>query len=178
AGRNKKYKSAPQMAIDPAKQYYAKVKTNRGDFKIKLLASQAPVAVNNFVFLSQDGFYNGVVFHRIMKGFMVQTGDPLGNGTGGPGYVFKDELPPALSYGPGVVAMANSGPNTNGSQFFVCNGEDSKSLNSNPNYTVFGQIVEGMDTILKISDTPVQAGPSGELSKPMEDIIIESVEII
>lgn len=177
AAKNNKYKSAPPMTIDPAKTYYANVKTNRGEFKIKLLADKTPKTVNNFVFLAKDDFYDGVSFHRIMKGFMIQTGDPLGSGTGGPGYAFADELPPALAYGSGVVAMANSGANTNGSQFFICNGEQSKQLNSNPNYTVFGQVVEGMDTVLKISDTPVEAGASGEPSKPMEDIIIEGIDI-
>lgn len=177
ASKNKKYKSPPEVKIDPKKQYFATVKTNRGQFKIKLLAAEAPVTVNNFVFLAKDGYYDGIRFHRIMKGFMIQTGDPLGNGTGGPGYTFADELPPKLPYGPGVVAMANAGPNTNGSQFFICNGEQSKVLNGSPNYTVFGQIVEGMDVVLKISDTPVERDARGEPSKPAEEVIMEKVTI-
>ncbi|MCW2276741.1 peptidylprolyl isomerase [Heliophilum fasciatum] len=177
ASRNNKYTSAPAMTIDPAKSYTAYVQTNKGNFTIKLLAAEAPTTVNNFVFLARDGFFNGIRFHRIMKNFMIQTGDPLGNGTGGPGYTFKDELPPKIAYAPGVVAMANRGPNTNGSQFFICNGDNARNLNKTPNYTVFGQVTEGMDTVLKISDTPVQAGPTGESSKPTENVIIENITI-
>ncbi len=174
----KQYAAAPKMAIDPKKQYFAEVKTNQGTFKLELLAAKAPKTVNNFVFLAKENFYNKVKFHRIIKGFMIQTGDPMGNGSGGPGYTFEDELPPVLPYGPGVVAMANRGPNTNGSQFFICNGEDSKALNNHPDYTVFGQVVEGMDVVQKISNTPVQANARGELSTPTQDVYIESVSII
>lgn len=175
--RNNKYQAPPEMSLEPAKQYQALVKTNRGNFTIRLLAEDAPVTVNNFVFLAKEGFFNGVSFHRIIKGFMIQTGDPLGNGTGGPGYRFDDELPPKLPYGPGIVAMANSGPNTNGSQFFICNGEQSTLLNGSPNYTVFGQISTGMDVVLKISDTPVEFNRMGELSKPMEHTYIQEILI-
>ena len=177
ADRNNKYQSAPEMSIDPKKQYIADIKTNRGSFKIKLLATDTPVTVNNFVYLARNGYYDDIPFHRIMKDFMIQTGDPLGNGTGGPGYTFKDELPPKLAYDAGIVAMANSGPNTNGSQFFICNGENSKHLNNTPNYTVFGQIIDGMDSILKITDTPVGRNQRGEPSKPMEYIYIEKITI-
>ncbi|MBM7866172.1 peptidylprolyl isomerase [Heliobacterium gestii] len=177
AERNKKYQAPPAMQIDPKKQYRATVQTNRGAFTIELLAADAPKTVNNFVFLARDGYFDGIRFHRIVKDFMIQTGDPLGNGTGGPGYTFADELPPKLSYGPGVVAMANAGPNTNGSQFFVCNGEKAKNLNQMPNYTVFGKVIDGMDTVLKISDTPVTASFGGEKSKPVEEIVMEKVSI-
>ncbi len=112
--RNNKYPSAPKITIDPQKDYLALVETNRGDFTIELFASQAPITVNNFIFLTRDGFYDGICFHRIINNFMIQTGDPLGNGTGGPGYVFADELPPTEAYAPGIVAMANRGPDTNG----------------------------------------------------------------
>ncbi|HWP95717.1 MAG TPA: peptidylprolyl isomerase [Syntrophomonadaceae bacterium] len=177
AQRNNKYSQAPKMNIDASKQYTATVTTNLGTFKIKLLAKDAPSTVNNFVFLAREGFYNSITFHRIIKGFMIQTGDPLGSGTGGPGYKFADELPNKLSYGPGIVAMANSGPNTNGSQFFICNGEQASLLNKNPNYTIFGQVVEGMDVIINISNTPVQANGIGERSKPVDNIYIKEVVI-
>ncbi|ABZ84333.1 peptidyl-prolyl cis-trans isomerase, cyclophilin-type [Heliomicrobium modesticaldum Ice1] len=177
AERNNKYQAPPAMQIDPKKQYTATIQTNRGTFEIALLAADAPKTVNNFVFLAREGYYDGIRFHRIIKDFMIQTGDPLGNGTGGPGYKFADELPPKLSYGPGVVAMANAGPNTNGSQFFICNGEKAKNLNQMPNYTVFGRVIEGMETVLKISDTPVTAGFGGERSAPTEEIIMEKVII-
>ncbi|MCW2277982.1 peptidylprolyl isomerase [Heliophilum fasciatum] len=177
ASRNGQYKSAPVMKIDAKKKYVAEVETNRGTFKIQLLAADAPQTVNNFVFLAREGFYDGVRFHRIIKDFMIQTGDPLGNGMGGPGYKFKDELPAKIPYAPGVVAMANSGPNTNGSQFFIGNGEQVTYLNENPNYTVFGQVMEGMEAIQTISDTPVLTGSNGEASKPAEDIYIKKVKI-
>ena len=175
--RNNKYSSAPKMTIDPQKHYSALVDTNRGSFTIELLASQAPLAVNNFVFLAKEGFYDGISFHRIMQNFMIQTGDPLGNGTGGPGYAFADELPPAEAYAPGIVAMANSGPDTNGSQFFICNGEGAASLNSQPDYTVFGRVIDGMNVVLKISDTPLKADLRGENSQPMEDVYIQKITI-
>ncbi|MBC9783836.1 peptidylprolyl isomerase [Heliobacterium chlorum] len=175
--KNNKYSKPPEMTIDSNKKYVATVNTTKGQIKIELLADKAPITVNNFVFLAKDNFYEGVRFHRIIKNFMIQTGDPAGNGTGGPGYRFADELPPALPYGPGVVAMANAGPNTNGSQFFICNGDDSKFLNQHPNYTVFGKVSEGMDVVLKISDTPVGWSAGGERSKPMEEVLIESISI-
>jgi len=177
AKNNGKYREAPKTSIEPKKQYVAAVTTNRGAFKIKLLTAAAPVTVNNFIFLAKEGFYNGTLFHRIMKDFMIQGGDPTGTGTGGPGYSFADELPPSVPYGPGVVAMANSGPNTNGSQFFICNGAGAGNLNKNPNYTVFGQVIEGMDVVYLISDTPVAQNAMGEYSQPMEEVYIEKVTI-
>lgn len=177
AKNNGKYKQAPLTSIDTKKLYIAAVTTNRGTFKIKLLPAAAPVAVNNFVFLAKEGFYNGTRFHRIIQGFMIQGGDPLGNGSGGPGYNFADELPPSIPYGPGVVAMANSGPDTNGSQFFICNGSDADNLNKIPNYTVFGQVTEGMDVVQMISDTPVTRNAMGEYSQPLEDVYIEKIAI-
>lgn len=117
----KQYDSPPAMQIDPAKTYVAHFKTSKGDFDIQLFAAEAPVTVNNFVALSRDGFYDGLAFHRVIADFMIQGGDPLGNGTGGPGYRWDDE-PGALRLkhdGPGILSMANAGRNTNGSQFFI-----------------------------------------------------------
>jgi cyclophilin family peptidyl-prolyl cis-trans isomerase len=169
------YSSAPAMQIDKKKKYIAAVETSQGSFKIELFASESPVTVNNFVFLSKEGFYNGVIFHRIIKTFMVQTGDPQGTGMGGPGYRFADELPPKHPYSPGMVAMANSGSNTNGSQFFICTVDDSKALQ--PLYTQFGQISEGMDVVQKIASVPVGPSASGEMSKPKDPPVIKSITI-
>ncbi|MFO2548124.1 peptidylprolyl isomerase [Alicyclobacillus cycloheptanicus] len=166
------------MQLQEGMRYQAVVRTNKGEFTVDLFASGAPHTVNNFVFLARDGFYDGVVFHRIIEPFMIQTGDPTGTGMGGPGYQFADELPPAQPYEPGIVAMANAGPNTNGSQFFICTGEHARSLNRTPNYSVFGRVSEGMDTVQTIARTPVGPSQFGERSKPLEDVFIESVEII
>lgn len=175
----KTYSSPPKMQIDTKKKYVATVNTSLGSFKIELLAQESPVTVNNFVFLSKEGYYNGVIFHRIMKDFMIQTGDPKGTGMGGPGYRFNDELPVKHKYEPGIVAMANSGPNTNGSQFFVCTGQNSAGLNQIPNYTQFGRVIEGMETVMKIASVPVvasQANPR-EISKPTDPPVIKNINI-
>ena len=115
----KNYPTQPPLNIDENKTYTATMKTNHGDIGIQLLPKNAPLTVNNFVFLARDGYYDGVKFHRIVKGFMIQGGDPTGTGAGGPGYKFIDELPTTLDYYKGILAMANAGPNTNGSQFFI-----------------------------------------------------------
>jgi len=167
------------MEIDTSKTYKAHVTTSKGKFTIELFAKDAPITVNNFVFLSKQGFYNGVTFHRIIEDFMIQTGDPTGTGGGGPGYTIKDELGSKHSYEPGTVAMANAGANTNtgGSQFFICTTEKSSEiLNPQPYYSIFGKIVEGMDTVLNIAATPVEMA-SGEMSKPTEKVTINSIEI-
>lgn len=177
ASKNNKYSKPPAMQIDINKSYTAVVKTNKGDFTIELLAKDAPKTVNNFVFLSKDKFYDGIAFHRVIKDFMIQTGDPLGNGTGGPGYQFADELPPKIPYTPGVVAMANAGPNTNGSQFFIGSGEAVKNLNQMPNYTVFGKVTSGMDVVEKIASVPVGPGADGANSAPKEPVFIKSIDI-
>ncbi|MFC4770325.1 peptidylprolyl isomerase [Effusibacillus consociatus] len=177
ASKHNKYKQAPNMMIDPNKSYTATLHTSKGDIKIKLHAKEAPKTVNNFVFLAKDKFYDGIRFHRIIKGFMIQTGDPLGNGAGGPGYRFDDELPPKYPYEPGVVAMANAGPNTNGSQFFIGNGDGVRSLEHTPKYTVFGKVTEGMDVVQAISSVPVGPDLHGEMSVPKEEVIIKSVTI-
>ncbi|GIP37332.1 peptidyl-prolyl cis-trans isomerase [Paenibacillus sp. J31TS4] len=169
------------MQIDVNKSYTAEVQTNKGSFKIELFAKQAPKTVNNFVFLSKQGFFENITFHRIIDTFMVQTGDPTGTGMGGPGYKFEDELNTGFSYEPGIVAMANSGKNTNGSQFFICTGEDSKSLNQRPNYSIFGKVVEGMDTVTKIAQTPVKINPQSNdrsPSMPTEKVVIQKVTIV
>lgn len=166
------------MQIDPAKRYQAILRTTKGDITIELLAGEAPMTVNNFVFLAREGFYDGVKFHRVIKPFMIQTGDPTGTGRGGPGYRFPDELPPKHPYEPGIVAMANAGPNTNGSQFFICSGPQAAGLNQYPNYTQFGRVVQGMDVVQALASVPVTASFGGERSKPLEDIRIESVTII
>ncbi|MDO3680041.1 peptidylprolyl isomerase [Paenibacillus ehimensis] len=173
----KSWSSPPAMSIDPNKSYKATITTSKGAFTIELFAKEAPKTVNNFVFLAKEGFYDNITFHRIIKTFMVQTGDPLGNGTGGPGYKFEDELKTSHKYEPGIVAMANSGKNTNGSQFFICTGEDSKSLNQRPNYTIFGKVVEGMDVVQKIAETPVKQGNEASPSVPTEKVTIQSVAI-
>ena len=143
-----RYQSPPSMQIDPTKTYYATIKTNKGDMRLKLFADKAPMTVNNFVFLARDGFYDGVPFHRVIKDFMIQTGDPTGTGRGGPGYRFPDEIHPQLRHdGPGVLSMANAGPNTNGSQFFITHVAtpwlDGK-------HAVFGKLVDGSDVLYAI----------------------------
>jgi cyclophilin family peptidyl-prolyl cis-trans isomerase len=173
----KTYSTPPAMKIDTKKKYYATLETTLGSFKIQLLPTETPNTVNNFVFLSREGYYNGVIFHRIMKTFMIQTGDPTGTGSGGPGYRFADELPPKHHYEQGIVAMANAGPNTNGSQFFICTGQDALSLDRYPNYTQFGKVVEGMDVVQKIASVPVITNQYGEPSKPKDPPAIKSIKI-
>ena len=170
------WNTPPAMQIDTTKKYCATFDTNLGTFKVELFADESPNTVNNFVFLSRNNFYNGVVFHRIIKTFMIQGGDPTGTGCGGPGYKFADELPTKHHYEPGIVAMANAGPNTNGSQFFVCTGADARYLDSQPNYTQFGKVVEGMDVVLKIASVPVISA-NGETSKPQSPPVINCVTI-
>jgi cyclophilin family peptidyl-prolyl cis-trans isomerase len=166
----------PAMQIDTSKKYIATVDTTLGSFKIQLFAQESPKTVNNFVFLAKQGYYNGIIFHRIIKTFMIQTGDPTGTGSGGPGYKFADELPTKHSYEPGIVAMANAGPNTNGSQFFICTGDNARNLNNYPNYTQFGQISEGMDVVQKIASVPVISNGQ-EVSKPTNPPSIKSITI-
>jgi|WetSurMetagenome_2_1015567.scaffolds.fasta_scaffold14183_7 cyclophilin family peptidyl-prolyl cis-trans isomerase len=173
-GKTLKWTTPPAMAIDENKTYTATMKTNYGDIVIELLPGESPLTVNNFVFLARQGYYDGVKFHRIIKGFMIQGGDPTGKGSGDPGYSFADELPPDRKYGPGIVAMANSGPNTNGSQFFICSGSTSKNLNYSPNYTIFGTVTAGMDVVQSIENIPVTGR---EPSIPTKDVHIISINI-
>ena len=168
----KQYPSAPANTLEQGKDFSAVLNTTKGDIKIDLFENQTPITVNNFVFLARENFYNNVKFHRIMKGFMIQTGDPTGTGSGGPGYRFNDE-PFDGEYEPGVVAMANAGPNTNGSQFFIMHGNTQLPKN----YVIFGKVAdaESMAIVDAIANTPVTAGPSGEPSTPTENILINSV---
>ncbi len=141
----KQYSSPPAMQIDSAKAYTATIQTNRGDIVIDLHADKAPQTVNNFVVLAQDGFYNGVKFHRVIADFMVQGGDPTGSGRGGPGYNFNDEFHPDLVHdGPGVLSMANAGPNSNGSQFFITHVATNWLDNK---HAVFGKVRSGQDVV-------------------------------
>jgi cyclophilin family peptidyl-prolyl cis-trans isomerase len=143
------YRTPPPMQLDPTKQYTAVFHTNRGDFTVELFARQAPVTVNNFVFLAREGFYNQTTFHRVLRGFMAQAGDPTGTGRGGPGYQFNDE-PGALAGkhdSAGILSMANAGRNTNGSQFFITFGP---TPHLDGKHGVFGRVVSGMDVVQSI----------------------------
>lgn len=168
----KQYSAPPAMTVDAKKAYTATLHTSKGDIALELFAQEAPRTVNNFVFLAKEGFYNGTRFHRIIKDFMIQGGDPLGNGTGGPGYRFADE-PVKRDYLAGTIAMANAGPNTNGSQFFIMH----KDYPLPKNYTIFGKVTQGQDIVDKIANTPVGRSPTGESSIPGESTIISSIDI-
>jgi len=164
----KQYDQVPDLAIDLDGEYTATLHTNFGDITIEFLAAEAPLAVNNFLFLAGDGFYDGCLFHRVIKGFMVQGGDPTGSGEGGPGYRFRDELDGPGGYSRGTVAMANAGPNTNGSQFFICHG----SPGLPHSYTIFGKVTSGMDAVDAIADLDTDAR-----DRPRQETVIQSVTI-
>lgn len=164
--------SPPEMMIDPLKSYIAVLTTTEGEIKIALNTNQTPVTVNNFVSLSRRGFYDGTIFHRVINGFMIQGGDPKGDGTGGPGYKFDNELFEG-EYNRGVVAMANSGPDTNGSQFFIMHQDTPLPKN----YVIFGRVVEGIEVVDKIAKAQVTQSASGELSKPLVPVEVSAVEI-
>ena len=170
----KQYATAPEMRIDPAKTYTATLTTNKGDVTVEFFPGDAPKTVNNFVCLARDGYYDGTPFHRIVRGFVIQGGDPTGKGTGGPGYKFSDE-PVAKNYERGTLAMANAGPNTNGSQFFIVLDDLTGKLPKN--YTIFGKVTGGMDVVDAIAKTPTRVGSSGENSTPTEPIILEKVAV-
>jgi cyclophilin family peptidyl-prolyl cis-trans isomerase/predicted small lipoprotein YifL len=165
----------PAMALEDGKDYGAVIKTSKGDIVVDLYEDKAPATVNNFVFLANEGYYANVPFHRIISGFMIQTGDPTGTGAGGPGYRFADELPTDLNYTRGTLAMANAGPNTNGSQFFICHADLTNGLPKN--YSIFGTVTEGIDVVDAIATVPVGPSRSGEMSNPQEAVSILSVEI-
>lgn len=169
----KQYTQAPEMILKAGVDYQARLKTNKGDIVIDLHESETPITVNNFVFLAQDGFYTDVPIHRVISGFMLQSGDPTGTGTGTPGYRFNDE-PFNGEYTRGTVAMANSGANTNGSQFFIMH----QDYPLPPSYVIFGNVIDGLDVVDAIAETPVQANMYGEASVPTETLTIESIEII
>lgn len=141
----KQWNSAPTMQIDPKKSYKATFETARGTIVVELYPQHAPKTVNNFVFLAKEGFYDGVLFHRVIKDFMIQGGDPTGTGRGGPGYKFEDETKGnPLKHGTGFLSMANAGPNTNGSQFFITH---SPQPHLDGKHTVFGKVIEGQDVV-------------------------------
>lgn len=170
---NSSKNTGPQLVIDKNKKYQAKVSTTEGDFVIEFFADKTTITVNNFVYLAKKGFYNNTIFHRVIKNFMIQGGDPKGNGTGGPGYQFDDEQFDG-EYVRGIVAMANAGPNTNGSQFFILH----KDYPLPKQYVIFGKVIEGIETIDKIAEAEVGPSEVGELSSPKNPISIKSIEII
>ena len=166
----KQFSGPPQMMIDPNASYTATITTNKGIIVIDLLAANAPKTVNNFVFLAEDGFYDGLIFHRVIENFMIQGGDPTGTGGAGPGYKFEDETSPSDSFDkPGILAMANSGPNTNGSQFFITTVP---TPHLNGNHTIFGTVVKGQEVADAISK--VEKDQAG---RPAQPVIIESIKI-
>ncbi|MDA8034445.1 MAG: peptidylprolyl isomerase [Actinomycetota bacterium] len=169
APRVQRFDGPPPMCIDLSKRYTATMATSKGELTIALDAFGAPRTVNNFVVLARYHYFDGIVFHRIIPGFVVQGGDPTGTGTGGPGYRFEDELPKPGRYEIGSVAMANAGPNTNGSQFFLISGAQGTRLP--PQYSLFGKIVAGLDVLAALEAVGSASG------KPSERVLIESVEI-
>ena len=163
---SKQYSAPHDMQIDLAKSYSATLDTNHGTIQFDLLAERSPIAANNFVALARDGFYDGVIFHRVISGFMIQGGDPTGTGRGGPGYQFRDELEGEDTYSRGTVAMANAGHNTNGSQFFIMHSDYALPHN----YTIFGQVTSGLEAVDAIADSPKDRS-----DRPREDCVINSV---
>lgn len=144
----KQWQSPPEMQIDPKKSYAVTMETNKGTIEIEMFAEHAPITVNNFVFLTREGFYNGVSFHRVISNFVIQGGDPTGTGSGGPGYRFQDEFTGnPHKHGTGYLSMANAGPGTNGSQFFVTHSPQS---HLDGRHTVFGKVTSSMDVVNSI----------------------------
>ena len=169
---DKTYTSTPEMSIDVNSTYTAELETSLGNIVIELFTDTSPITVNNFVNLSNDGYYNDVIFHRVIKGFMIQGGDPSGTGHGDmgkyPGYDFEDELDNPMNYEKGIVAMANRGPNTNGSQFFIMHEDYPLPYQ----YTIFGKVLSGLDVVDAIGNVQ-----TGENDKPNEDVVILNIEI-
>ncbi len=168
--KTQRFDAEPPMCIDPSKSYTAKMVTSMGEMVIALDAIGAPKTVNNFVFLSRYHYYDDVTFHRIINGFMCQGGDPDGTGRGGPGYRFADELPKPGRYEIGSIAMANAGPNTNGSQFFLVSGRSGVGLP--PAYSLFGKIVKGLEVL-----DAMQQVATGAQDRPITPVVIQSVTI-
>ena len=162
------YPAAPDLIIDLDKSYSASLDTNHGVIEIEFDAVRSPIAVNNFVFLSREGYYDGVIFHRVIEDFMIQGGDPTGTGTGGPGYKFRDELEGTGDYSRGTVAMANAGPNTNGSQFFICH----RDAGLPHSYTIFGKVTSGIEVVDSIA-----GADTDRRDRPTEDVVINSVSV-
>lgn len=162
------------LTIDATKTYTAQLATSHGTVDVELFVEDAPNTVNNFVSLAKEGFYDGTPFHRIVKDFVVQGGDPTGTGSGGPGYKFADE-PIKKDYERGTLAMANAGANTNGSQFFICLKDLSGSLPKN--YTIFGKVTDGLDAVDAMAGVNVKRGAGGETSTPTEPVTLQKVTI-
>jgi cyclophilin family peptidyl-prolyl cis-trans isomerase len=164
------WRRPPDIAVDPSKRYAAVFETSHGRIEADLFVEHAPATVNNFVFLARQGFYDGVTFHRVIEGFVIQGGDPEGTGRGGPGYTFPDELDNDLTYEDGTLAMANAGPDTNGSQFFVVTGSKGRGLPKQ--YSIFGRVREGMDVVGRIGSVPTDRS-----DRPAQPVVIERVTI-
>jgi cyclophilin family peptidyl-prolyl cis-trans isomerase len=175
ADQRREFADAHQLCIDPAKSYTANFDTTQGSFTVQLLPERAPGAVNNFVSLARWKYFDGTKCHRVIEDFVVQCGDPTATGTGGPGYSFADELPGTGEYAIGSLAMANSGPNTNGSQFFIITGNNGASLP--PSYTLFGQVTAGLDTAVAAMAALFNPDPAANGVPPAADIILNSVTI-
>ena len=168
----KVYSSIPEMSIDQSKSYTAVIQTSMGDLTVEFFSDTAPVTVNNFISLSNDGYYDNIIFHRVISGFMIQGGDPSGTGHGEygkfPGYTFEDELNNQQPYEKGILAMANAGPNTNGSQFFIMHVDYPLPYQ----YTIFGKVTDGLDVIDTIASVQTAEG-----DKPVEDVVILGVTV-
>jgi cyclophilin family peptidyl-prolyl cis-trans isomerase len=169
--RTLSYSAPPPFTIDPSRAYVATIKTAKGDIVIELLPDAAPVTVNNFVFLAREGFYDGVTFHRVLPGFMAQGGDPTGTGGGGPGYQFQDEISSLQFDGPGLLAMANGGPNTNGSQFFITYAP---TPHLNGYHTIFGRVIRGMDVAQALTPRDPDQNPA-EPGDVIQTILIDEI---
>jgi cyclophilin family peptidyl-prolyl cis-trans isomerase len=170
--RRQQWDKAPAMQIDPGKQYIAEFQTEKGGITIELFASEAPQTVNNFVFLARQGFYDGITFHRVIPGFMAQTGDPTGTGGGGPGYTIRDEFSPELRHSQaGMLSMANKGqPNTGASQFFITYGP---TPHLDDKHTVFGRVVEGMDVVQQLTERRPSQNPNAPPGDKLVSVTIE-----
>jgi cyclophilin family peptidyl-prolyl cis-trans isomerase len=170
------FKKEPALTVDETKKYTVTMKTSCGTIRLELFPKEAPVTVNSFVFLAKKHFFDGLTFHRIVANFVIQGGDPKGTGEGGPGYTFKDELKNDLKYEVGTLAMANSGADTNGSQFFIVAGSDGTTLPKQ--YTIFGKVTKGMDVVEKINALPtVGASDPQNQDKPLATVYIDKVTI-
>jgi peptidyl-prolyl cis-trans isomerase B (cyclophilin B) len=169
------FAKAPPSCTDATKTYTAEVTTSEGAYTIELDAASAPLTVNNFVVLARYHYFDNTICHRVIPGFAVQCGDPTGTGSGGPGYTFADELPAAGSYKVGSIAMANSGPDTNGSQFFIITGDNGVALD--PLYTLFGQVTDGLDTTVQALDALGNPDTAANGVPPLKQIVVESVTI-
>ena len=172
--RAAQFEKAPPTCIDDGVTYLAVVNTNKGEFTVRLDQSKAPLAVNSFVTLARYKYFDGTQCHRAIPNFVVQCGDPTATGSGGPGYQFADELPAQGEYKVGSIAMANSGPNTNGSQFFVITGSDGAALP--PQYTLFGEVTDGLDTTVPALNAA--GNPENNGVPPLEQIVINSITIV